>query len=180
MKQAINQQKLTAHLYLCRSEHMIFSKYFHDSSRTLEKLTADLTDEQAGLFINDRVNNIKWQIGHIILTRIYLLESWNSDRQREKFLTESERMLFDRGGRPPRDPEVYPALERLMEAFRLVDKAWQYSLDNFSDEELQRAHSSSGAETLQDLLVFLLTHEAYHCGQIGLVRAGFGYPGVFG
>ena len=159
---------------------MTFSRYFHDSSQTLEKLTANLTDEQAGLFVNNRVNNVKWQIGHIILTRIYLLESWNSDRQREEFLTEGERELFDRGGEPPRNPDAYPTLERLLGVFQRVDEAWLRCLEQFSDEELQKPHGGSSAESLQDLLVFLLTHEAYHNGQIGLVRAGFGYPGIFG
>ncbi len=159
---------------------MNFTRYFRDSSAMLEKLTADITEEHAGKFLNDRVNNIKWHKGHIALTRVYFLERWNTDLNPQRFFGQSERKLFDRGGTPPRNPDEYPTLERLRGVIRQVDEAWSVQLETFTEVELQRPHSRTSDESLQDLLVFLLTHEAYHCGQVGLVRAGIGYPGVFG
>ena len=158
---------------------MKLTQYFHDSSQTIEKLTAELTEEHAGLFLNDRVNNIKWHIGHIALTRIYFLERSNPKLDPSRFLTPSERSLFDRGGTPPRNPEAYPSLGRLQDVFRRVGETWLIHLEALTSDDLQKPHSRTSDETLEALLVFLLTHESYHCGQIGFIRSSSGYPSIF-
>ncbi len=156
---------------------MNLTQHFQASAAALEKLTADVSEEHAGAFIRSLSNNIKWQIGHLTLTRMYFLERWNPDVNFDSVFGTRLRSMFDRGSKPLA-PQIYPSLASLQQAFRTDDAEWCRHLRSLSPDALASPHSD-GTQTLGDLLLFLLRHDAWHCGQIAFVRSQLGHSSLF-
>jgi len=75
-----------------------------------------------------------------------------------------------------------PSWERLLDDFEAVEKRFQASLSGIDESGLQDKAPYSPfddpQETLGSLLGFLLLHQAYHAGQIGLLRRVAGLEGA--
>lgn len=151
---------------------------FDQNAQMLSRLIAGMTEEDLSGFPNERVNNVKWQIGHLTLSRSHFIRRLCPERSEALNLRPEEQALFDRGGRPPKDSNAYPSRERLMTCYHSVHKAWIAYLQSIAADDLDKAFAGKD-ETLADLLSFLLVHESYHLGQIGFLRSYYGYPGIF-
>ena len=130
----------------------------------------DLTHEQSLLAPHPGGNCANWVIGHIVTNRGYMLEMLGEKPIWEEKATEP----YQRGSKEitAKDakpfPEVLEALDRSQE--RLLQ-----GLARLDDKALGAPESK---ETLGGKLAFLQFHEAYHAGQLGLLRRMCGKEGA--
>jgi hypothetical protein len=109
-------------------------------------------------------NCINWILGHIIASRNDVFEILKADKlSDDKFLS-----LYKRGTR-----NVIP--EKAFRIENLIEKL--DSTLNILEEKIPEVDLSDNEENLK-MLAFLSFHEAYHCGQIGILRRIIGKEGA--
>jgi uncharacterized damage-inducible protein DinB len=119
-------------------------------------------------------NSLNWILGHIVRTR-----------------NEALRLLGAPSLFPPEDFQAYGAipgpfpplnLDALMDRFHVLGEALTIRLKQTSPDAFKQAapFSPSGNpnETIGSLLVSIGFHEAYHLGQIGILRRQLGHAGA--
>jgi hypothetical protein len=119
-------------------------------------------------------NCINWLLGHILRHRNLMLEAlaapsvWSAEAQRR----------YDRGSAPIRGEEsVVVALEVLRWE---LDRSGEHLSSALAEVDVEAIQASSGTSSLGQRLVFLALHEAYHMGQVGLLRRLAGKEGAIG
>jgi len=82
------------------------------------------------------------------------------------------------GNRPLDESLSYPPLVEILEYWNSLAFPFAASLPQLSKEQLSREMPFSvpvGGNRLVDLLVFVANHEAYHIGQMSMIRKGLGH-----
>jgi len=142
---------------------------FH--GRMLERLADGLSEAEwrhrsAG-------NPARWVLAHLVASKRGLLRALGSGAAAEAW-----EALAGRGGTP--DAEL-PAAAVLLSAWRDANAALCARLELMSAEEGGRPAPRTmpdGGTTLSAMARFLQFHEAYHLGQLGLLRRLAGKPGA--
>ena len=130
----------------------------------------DLTHEQSLLGPGPQGNCANWVVGHIVTNRGYILEMLGE----KPIWEEAATAPYQRGSGPlPKSaakpfPEILEALDRSQE--RLAA-----GLSRLSDQDLG---PDDVKESLGRKLAFFQFHEAYHAGQLGLLRRVAGKEGA--
>ncbi len=122
---------------------------------------------------------LNWVLGHMVAARGGVLAALGQ----EPVLTEEEQGIYARGS--TFDAEAALALGRLQKALVAAQRGIEAGLAAASDESLASPIPEGetyppGFETLADKLAFLQFHEAYHCGQLALLRRLYGHEGKIG
>lgn len=117
-------------------------------------------------------NCINWIVGHIIVSRDSMLRLLGADPVAPPKVADR----YSRGSAPvsQADDGVVP-LEELRSLLNLSTEAL---LDAFSSLEPDLLSRPEGERTVGDRVQFLLLHDTYHAGQIGLARRIAGKPGA--
>lgn len=79
------------------------------------------------------------------------------------------------------EAETLPSLEELRSAWREVSPIVEHRLQALEPEAWSRESPASFPipdETLMGAIAFLIQHESYHLGQLGLLRRQLGYQGM--
>ena len=122
-------------------------------------------------------NSVNWVFGHIIASRKLILELVGE----ETVLTPGEAFPYRRGAGDEDMPNLTP-FSRLKEAFSLSQTSLKRGMQKLSENDLNSVlNKDDGSEqesTLLDSLTFLQFHEAYHVGQLGLLRRLIGIEGA--
>lgn len=144
------------------------------NSRLFLNCLADLTDEQARVRPNERTNHCLFLAIHLTDARHFLLRSLGEPSPSPfAALLENARSLDDLGELPPL-AEVTTAwreaTEKLMAVLNSSDP------DRFTEPSGQRFPVDD--PTVLGGLGFLLHHEAFHIGQMALLRRFVGLPGM--
>lgn len=130
----------------------------------------DLTHEQSLLGPGPQGNCANWVVGHIVTNRGYILEMLGEKPVWEEASTEpyqrGSKALSKNAAKP--FPEILAALDQSQE--RLVA-----GLSRLSDKDLG---PEDVKESLGRKLAFFQFHEAYHAGQLGLLRRVAGKEGA--
>jgi uncharacterized damage-inducible protein DinB len=118
-------------------------------------------------------NSINWVVGHIISSRQGVLTLLGAEPTWPRETTDA----YARGtsGDIPAAAEL--PLSRLLEDLSATTPIIVERLEALSGEELA-APSSNPEQTLGQRLAFLVFHESYHVGQLGLLRRLIGKPGA--
>lgn len=77
--------------------------------------------------------------------------------------------------------ETLPSLEELRAVWREVSPLVEQRLEALEPDAWARASPASFPTpdgTLMGAVAFLIQHESYHLGQLGLLRRQLGYPGM--
>ncbi len=143
------------------SSHILISS-LEFNQKTLETLLGDLTTDETLAFTHDRINNIHWIVGHIASQRDTLLE----DLTGEMTFPQELKQYYGKAGNPRNmtqkiDWEKCQAI--LKEQFNDIS-AWVLEWD--SQGRLDREKG--------DVIVKYLSHEAYHIGQVSLIKKMLG------
>ena len=117
-------------------------------------------------------NCINWLLGHILRHRNLMLEALDAPR----VWSEEAQKRYDRGSDPIRGEESgVVRLEVLREELDRSADHLRAALAEIGEEALQ---APRGTSTVAQWLLFLALHEAYHVGQIGLMRRLAGREGA--
>lgn len=118
-------------------------------------------------------NCINWMLGHLLVHRSRMLETLG-----ETAPIPDELKRYDRGSEPiiGDGPDVLP-LERLRDELAGTQERVLAAIRKAGDEGLAKP---AGKGTVGQRLLMLSMHEAYHTGQVGLVRRIAGKKGGIG
>jgi uncharacterized damage-inducible protein DinB len=149
----------------------ILCKLYSLNMDVIERNVEGIRAEEGFLQPEPAGNCINWVLGHIVATRNLIMELLGN----APVWAEQESAQYDRGSPPLSDRQTAIPLERMLADLRASQEKLVTTLQQMSSEELA-APSESG--TKLDQLAFLQFHEAYHAGQLGLLRRLTGKPGA--
>ncbi len=120
--------------------------------------------------VTQHVNHVKWLAGHLTSSRFGLKDIGKLD------VSDPYAELFGHG-RAVRDDVDYPSIERILELWNQISDKISAGLCELPESVLNGpapARVPIGDDTFEGMLAFLMHHEAYHIGQIGLLRRQLG------
>jgi len=117
-------------------------------------------------------NCFNWVLGHVVATRAALLTALGES----PIWTEGDCQAYRRGVQPPLRPEDARRLEDIVSAYDASQQVIVDCLRRLTDADLARPHDKG--QTLGDWLAGFTFHEAYHLGQLGLLRRLVGKDGA--
>ena len=144
----------------------IYKRNLGVTERNLEGISNEdsrLDPEPAG-------NNINWTLGHILASRNHIMPAL----KQEPFWDEATAAPY-MWGTEALAPDKGETLETLLETLAKSQDQIVAGLDALSEEELEEAF---GKGTVSKHLAFMAWHEAYHVGQLGLLRRLVGKEGA--
>lgn len=142
--------------------------------RLFNNVLNGFTDEESNrrLYDDKKMNHVKYLAGHLLnsqygfgmLAGIEREVKWND--------------LFAAAGQSEaKDDVAYPSIEKIMTESNEMYPVTREGLRKLTSEELGKK-PSNGLEkfwsTKNEMWAFLNHHQAYHIGQIGILRRGFG------
>ncbi len=139
------------------------------------------TDEETNqrLYDDTRINHVKYIAGHLLnsqyafalLTNVPVDWKWND-------------LFAGIGQTKARDDISYPSIQQIVDEWKQIYKPVRNGLEKLSEMELKRTapdpmdkifeDSEFFSNTIAGVWAFLNYHQAYHIGQIGILRRGFG------
>lgn len=138
-----------------------------------------ITDEESRFLPQPGGNSINWLLGHIIYVRQALLTSLGGER----LLSAESSKAYARGSKAAAEmPETFPTLVALYERSQ---QQFDALFSRITDEQLAgpapfHPLPQMPEPSLATLLQKSVSHDAYHAGQIGIVRRLLGKAGVIG
>ena len=140
---------------------------FDLQTRLFSNALEGITDNESAHRDSDHVNHIKWIAGHLLNTR---LDSFT--RVTGGQADTSLGAQFGRG--VPLDPSAsYPPIESIRSRWADSSAAISEGLAHIPEDILAApspAQAPIADDTVRGLIAFLVSHEAYHIGQLGLLR----------
>lgn len=140
---------------------------FDLQSRLYQNVLADISDEETNVQASEEVNHIKWLAGHICAMRLSLLPMFGQPKD------ESLQELFGHGNGLDKT-KTYPPLSEIVDKWKAVCDGLSKGLHGLSSEALsaEAGQTPIGDSSMGGFLAFMMHHEAYHIGQIGILRKG--------
>ena len=142
-----------------------------------EKNIEGLTDEEARAW-PEGGNSINWILGHMVFARDLILQVL----EQEPILTEAQGKAYGRGSERQSE-EAYLSLDTLRDKLRESQSRLLKGLEQAPDDAFNKPQGESNyppgfQETEGDKVVFFQFHEAYHVGQLGILRRIVGKEGA--
>ena len=74
--------------------------------------------------------------------------------------------------------KIYPKLSRILSEWKKLDLIFMKKLNSLSRRQLEVKLNMDfpGGKTVLNMITFLSEHEAYHVGQLGMLRKYYGLP----
>jgi uncharacterized damage-inducible protein DinB len=146
---------------------------FKFNSMILSLATGDIKNEAAGHRLRKgEGSSISYLMGHLLSSRYGILKMLGAG---------DENPYADQFGRNagPRDGIEYPDISEFNAAWDELSPRFHKALQDATDDQLL-APAPDGFpvedQTMRGAIAFLGWHEAYHVGQIGILRTEQGYP----
>ncbi len=142
-------------------------------TRLLANVVDGVSPEHLTTRLNGHTNHMLWIVGHLAHNRATVAQTLGQE-------VVSPLGIF---GKAIDDEADYPDLADIQAFLRTVSAAIRTRLPAVNPEELAAAHALPFEIPLNDqsvggLLDFLLSHEAYHIGQLGFLRKALGYDAM--
>jgi len=150
---------------------------FGAAHRILMANLAGVSQEESLMCARETANGINWLAGHILNSRGRLARVL---RAGGPFLTDLESTYYGRGSRPIHAGDPCANLEQLADGLRESAEKISARLATMTDAELDAEIDPKlfpippEKPTVAAMVTFLVFHEAYHNGQIGLNRRAIG------
>lgn len=151
-------------------EHLrVGSRLFHAA---VNGLSYEEVHRRAGL----TAGSMLWIAGHVLVYRSRMLQAagltfdcpWVS--------------LFSRGA-TLLSPAEYPDMDEIVRFFDDLTARLNTAIGSLDESALEREteiRTPVPDRTTRGVIAFLIYHEAYHVGQMALIRKILGYPGIIG
>ncbi len=155
----------------------ILTMLFNFNQFVIEKNTESLTHDDSVMQPQPGGNCINWVLGHILATRIVLHRILGI----EPPLTVDAAKIYQRGAPPlaATDPHVLP-FDDLLSGYAKSQQLVVARIGELGADDLDCPSDNTdvGEGTVGSLAAKLHFHEAYHAGQIGLLRRLSGRAGA--
>jgi len=158
------------------TEHLL--RQFQFDQMTLDRLLADVSQADSLRVVQPADKSINWLLGHIVSARAKLLGILGME------LPWKEEIMGIYGG-PDAPPFAASSAKPLSDLRALLNESLRTLDETLRKNEAMLEqpcdglpHVSSGG-TIADRVGAFACHEAYHVGQIGLMRRLMGKPGLF-
>lgn len=144
-------------------------KQFDLHTRLFNNVLQDISDTETNTQANEQVNHLKWLAGHLTTSRFAF---------KDLAQLELENPFGDQFGHGKSiDPGAdYPSMESILECWNQISGPISQAFGQISPEVLQAdaPQVPLGEGKMGDFIDFLMHHEAYHIGQMGLLRRFLG------
>jgi uncharacterized damage-inducible protein DinB len=136
-------------------------------TRLFNNVLDDITDSESDKRANENVNHIKWLAGHLVNTRLMMKDMAGLEAD-PKFAVFEGKL----------DSSIkYPTLDVIKTKWNEIAGKLSTGLKNLPEQVLNGPAPTKtpiGGDTMHDFLGFLMHHEAYHIGQLGIMRKTVG------
>ena len=149
----------------------ILSKLYGLNMMVIEKNLEGITTEESFVQPQAAGNCVNWVLGHIVATRNQIMELIGENPT----LSEVESAPYKRGSKPLTDRSTALTLEKMFSDLQVSQDKLMAALQGMPSEELE---APFGESTKYEQLAVLQFHEAYHAGQLGILRRFLGKPGA--
>jgi uncharacterized damage-inducible protein DinB len=143
-------------------------------SRVFRNAFEGISEEESEMRPNDHTNHMKYLAGHLASLRYNLLK-FGGNTVENPF-----GRIFTHNN--PLDPEAaYPPLTKIMEMWENTSVHLRKILTSLDQNMLDSPayfNPPLADDTTFGLLTFLMHHEAYHIGQLGILRRYLGKPAI--
>ena len=150
------------------------TEVFRRNTRLFLNCVSDLPPELAATRAGDSTNSIEFLILHLVDVRFFLADYIGVETE-HPYAAELE------GARGIEDMDEFPPLPETIGHWERISAAIEETLRNASDDDLDRTSDQRfplSGETVRSGIMFLLHHEMYHIGQVGLLRKHAGLPAM--
>ncbi len=142
---------------------------------------SDFTDEETDRRLHDdkKMNHVKYIAGHLVNAQ-YVFASLAGVEMERKW----DELFAGRQRTKARDDISYPSIGTIKTEWNDIYDEIRDRLEQFSDDDLNRIPPKPLDKIFEDdaiidntvggLWAFFNNHQAYHIGQIGILRRGFG------
>ena len=150
-------------------------KQFDLLDRWFKNSLANLSDEETNQRISPGMNHIKYIAGHLFHTN-YVFTQFAGVKVEPKW----NDLFSGQGKTKALDDYPYPHISEIIAEWDVLFPMVRNGLANLPEEILNKevpspiAQSGIFDSTIRDLWTFLNFHQAYHIGQIGILRKGLG------
>jgi hypothetical protein len=136
-------------------------------TRLFNNVLDSITEADANFRENDRINHIKWVAGHALNTRLTSMAKIVGRQPDETYAG-----WFARG--VALDPNAkYPPIAEIAAKWKDAAPALSEGIAHIPEEVLSApapAKAPIADDTVRGFLSFVISHEAYHIGQLSLLR----------
>lgn len=138
-------------------------------TRLFNNVLDGISDAESNERANDHVNHIKWLAGHLTSSR-FAMTANTPNPQEDPY---GEMFGHGKGLDPNAD---YPSVESIKANWNAISTPISEALANLPAEALQAEAPNVPIPggTMEAFLEFLMHHEAYHIGQLGILRKYLG------
>jgi uncharacterized damage-inducible protein DinB len=144
------------------------------SHRSMGMNLQDVTHDEALVSPDGGGNSINWVVGHVVVHRDKMLALFALP----PVLDEATTARYTRGSAPVTgEGDGVQPLESLKDA---LERSYAQLREAVASADEAAFNAPSGKGTLGEALIFLLGHEWYHAGQVGLLRRVTGHAGALG
>lgn len=147
------------------------SKLFSLNVMVIEKNLKGITPDESLFQPRQAGNCVNWVFGHIVATRNQVMKIIGE----RHVWSQEEAAPYVRGSAPLKDESVALPLSRMLTDLLASQNKLLTKLHSISPEELEEPVENG---TVCEQLAILLFHEAYHAGQLGILRRLLGKPGA--
>jgi len=147
------------------SSELIVQQYQRDAW-VIEQQVNGLSHQDSLLQLPFRSNCLNWVLGHIVVHRDKALQALGKDPT----LNSNQTQVYQRGSDPILDQESAVPLATLLEALKDSQKTLLTQLQEMSDKKLTTYWDLEKEISVGERLIFLQWHEAYHIGQLEILR----------
>ena len=151
---------------------------FQFDQMTLSRLLADVTDEESLRQIGPDGKCLNWIVGHVVFARGELLSilGGEPDWYKNLMAVYGEKGV---GTFTVKAAKPLPELQKLLDqSLELLSRCLS-KMDAALDQPCAELPHVSEGGTVADRVGSYGCHEAYHAGQIGMLRRLLGKPGLF-
>ena len=148
-------------------------KQFDLLDRWFKNSLANLSDEETNQRIDSKMNHIKYIAGHLFHSN-YIFAQFAGVKVEPKW----NELFSGQGKTKALDNFPYPNISEIIAEWDIVFPKVRDGLANLTEDILNKevpspiAQSGIFDSTIRDLWTFLNFHQAYHIGQIGILRKG--------
>lgn len=163
-------------------ELQVIKRQFELSTRLFRNVLKDVKQEEGAHRLNGRGNHLQWIAGHLISIRHRNAQRFAKEMapyaHNDKFVIPD---MPPPNARPLDENISYPELSELLQDWDKCSAALLEALDGITAEQLSTEGTFStplGGKTLLDMLAFIAYHEAFHIGQMSMLRRSLGHQAM--
>lgn len=148
----------------------VTKEQFDLQTRLFNNVLEEVTDLESDNQLNDKVNHLKWLAGHLTNTRLsmYQIGGFEEDKSFDEFFAHGKAI----------DKNLnYPTIASIIEKWNEISPKLSNGFKNLPEEMLDSeapVNVPIADNSMRSFLGFLMHHEAYHLGQMGILRKYIG------